>query len=411
MKREIGIIALLIGSIASAYAAKSAKITVGPLQHDHAYYPVVIDLNAQQIANKYRSQLGAYIDGQEVSSQLDDLDGDGVADEMALLLPMHRGEKKTVVIRAAKQHAEFEKEVHAEMYLKSKTPKDGYTYHEAEGKQFYICPVTEQTFTAGEDSYNQMHHHGVAFESDLMAYRIYFDKKQTIDVYAKKTPQLEIDACKWYPTDEQLQAGFGDDILRVSGMIGVGACKPWNGQKMVHFDDVTSRTQRIVSQGNVRTICEVISTGWKVDTSATPVDITTRYTLYAHHRDVQVEVMCSSAGDDANQSFTLCTGVQMVGKKAFHSDELTVSSWGTAWPVNDTVKYAKETVGLATYVPKEYYDHAVDDGRNNLILLRPGTYVRYYFTCVAQKENCPPAKSEDEFVAYVKEWAETLEDY
>ena len=301
-------------------------------------------------------------------------------------------------------HKNFEPAVHAQMYLKSKKAKEGFTPHSAEGKSFFIKPVTEQTFEGREDSYNQMHHHGVAFESELMAYRIYFDKKQTIDVYAKKTPRLELDACKWYPTDEQLAQGFGDDVLRVSGYIGVGTCKPWNGQKMVHFDDdITQRTQCIVSQGAIRTICEVTcckkGDGYN----------TTRYTLYARHRDVMVEVFCCSHD-------CLVTGVQKVGEPNYltlpPSDSIhgaIVASWGTAWPVNDTVKYAKETVGLAVYVPERFAVSCVRDANNNMVLLKQTPYLKYFFTVVSQKENNPPVTDDKHFFKFVEQWALELE--
>lgn len=403
----------ILAAVALSASAKSVKLPVGPLQHDHAAYPVVFHLDDYpEFSLNERSMLGVYVGGKELPSQLDDLNGDGVADELAVLVDMKQGKQQTLTIRSAKRHKTFAKQVHAEMYVKSKTQKEGYTYHEAEGKQFYICPVEEQTFYPGDDSYHSMHHHGVAFESDLMAYRIYFDKKQTIDVYAKKSPRLELDACKWYPTDEQLADGFGDDILRVSGMIGVGACKPYNGTKMVHFDEVEARTQRILSQGAIRTICEIEDKGW-VTPSGETVNLITRYTLWAHHRDVMVEVLCSQPLEE------LCTGVQQVGEKHFFTTlplehaglhGALVGSWGTAFPVNDSVKYGKETVGLAVYVPQEAYAQKVRDPRNNLVLLQPGTYLRYYFTVVSQKENCPPAKNAEEFEAFCLEWAALLEE-
>lgn len=397
--------------------AKSVTLPVGPFQTDHQAYPIVLNLDDYpEFSLNERAQLGVFVGGTEISSQLDDLSGDGIADQLAVLIDIRAGEKMKLKIKPVKKHKEFPQEVFAEMFLKSKTPKEGFTPHSAEGKSFYIAPVTEQTFYPGEDSYNSMHHHGVAFESSLMAYRIYFDKKQTIDVYAKKTPRLELDACKWYPTDEQLAAGFGDDILRVSGCIGVGACKPWNGQKMVHFDDVESRTERIVSQGNIRTICEVAVTGWLTE-SGRRVHMITRYTLYARHRDVLVEVFYSEPVEG------MVTGVMQVGQKNFFSvapaeqpgkDDLRgalVASWGTAFPVNDSVKYGKETVGLAVYVPELDYRGLVQDSKNNLVLLQPGTYTCYYFTVVSQKENCPPAKSDEEFYRFITEWAKELEEY
>lgn len=302
--------------------------------------------------------------------------------------------------------------VSAQMFLKSKTPQPGYVYHEAEGKQFYIRPVQEQTFYPGEDSYHQMHHHGVAFESEIMGYRIYFDKKQTIDVYAKRTPRLELDACKWYPTEEQLADGFGDDILRVSGYIGVGACKPYNGNKMVHFEDVLSRTQRIVRLTEDTASVEVVSNGFLLPDSSR-IDITTRYTIAAGHRDVEVEVFVPENEVQhlkdlyIHRGFCLCTGVQKVGTPCYQtltSSSTAVGSWGTDWPVNDTIRYAKETCGLGVMVPNEYVLGVTDDKNNRLVLLRPAAVIRYRFTVVSLKENNPPAHHAEEFWAFLKDW-------
>ena len=336
---------------------------------------------------------------------------------------------------------ETEPKVHAEMYLKSKTPQDGYVYHEAEGKQFYMKPVTEQTFYPGDDSYHMMHHHGVAFESELMAYRIYFDKKQTIDVYAKRTPRMEIAACTWYPDDKQLAQGFGDDVLRVSGWIGVGSCKPFSDGKMRHFDDVLARTQRIVTVAPDHVVCEVEDSLWLAP-DGKRYNVTTRYTLYAAQRDVCAEVFLSlPTSTTIVQQDTLpqlCTGVQnigidcKVGSYINHKKSRTVTTWGTAFPVNDTVKYAKETVGLAACVPYPYAGKTTHDKNNQLILLnllpmsvqqreeiphlsplhsKAGNvfYARYHFTVVAQKEINPPCSTPQDFSTFVQRWEQTLE--
>ena len=402
--RYIAFLCALVVSLTARAAA--IHLTYGPYEIDAKDRPVVLRLaDYPQFSEAQRPMLGVYVNGREIASQLDDLDGDGIPDELAFLIDCKKGARVHVCVKPAKRHKTFEPEVFAEMYLKSKEPQEGFVPHTAEGKSYYIKPVTEQSFYPDKDSYHSMHHHGVAFESALMAYRIYFDKKQTIDVYAKKTPRLELDACKWYPTDEQLAQGFGDDVLRVSGYIGVGTCKPWNGQKMVHFQDENcQRTQRIVSQGPVRTVCEVTCCG-----NNGYATITTRYTLYARHRDVMAEVF-SYCRD------TLVTGVQKVGEPNYltlpPSDSIhgaIVASWGTAWPVNDTVKYAKETVGLAVYVPEKYVKSCVRDANNNLILLNQNAYIKYFFTVVSLKENEPPATNDKHFFYYVEQWAKELE--
>lgn len=281
----------------------------------------------------------------------------------------------------------------------------GFRTIQAEGETRFVVPISQITFSADTDAYHAMHHHGVALESEIMAYRIYFDKKQTIDVYAKKQPHMELAECFWYPSDEQLTDGFGDDILRVSGMIGVGAVKPYNGEKMVHFDDVIQRSQRIVEITSKKAVAEMTQHGWLCEGCRT--DVTVRYTLFSGHRDMMCEMF-------ASDSVSLCTGVQKIGTPDFFVDTVSngilLGSWGTDWPVNDTIKYAKETAGLGVFVPNEFAGNLLVDPRNNLIALKRGTHARFYLTVVSLKETTPPARTDQEFWVFLREWAQNIND-
>lgn len=308
------------------------------------------------------------------------------------------------------------------------TPADstraGYTVIHAEGKTRHCFPITEWTDDPAIDTYHQLHHHGVAVESELMAYRIYFDKKQTIDPYCKRTPQLELAQSYWYPNDSLLAAGYGDDILRVSGTVGVGSVKYWNGKKHVHIEPVAERSQRIVSQTRTKATIEVAVKGWEIpqniqSSQNTPInqitDMTTRYTMKAGHRDMRCDVSLSEPVTG------LCTGVQTIPAKG-GKDTATIilpngtllASWGTDWPVNDSIKYAKETVGLGVFIPKEFVGDLVHDKQNNLCILKPSAVsgqhsAHFYLTCVgATKENHPVATSATEWFEYLRRWAADL---
>ena len=367
----------------------------------------------------------------------------------------------------------------ATSFWKIGTPADsvreGYTVIHAEGKTRHCYPVTEWTSTdEKEDVYHSLHHHGVAVESELMAYRIYFDKKQTIDPYCKRTPQLELAESHWYPNDSLLAAGYGDDILRVSGTVGVGSVKLWNGKKQTHIENIASRTQRIVRQTRHSATIEVAVKGWQVPSakrsysdSGQCIDMKVQYTLKSSHRDMRCDVFCSSLGDSlpfrgGQEGPALCTGVQAIPAKGYLTAEggltaeavlqqsdltaegghctfyeqlpngVLLASWGTDWPVNDSAKYAKETVGLAVFIPKEYAGALVRDKQNNLCLLNltgkagltaKRSYsgsgltaqrsematVHFYLTvCGATKENHPVAKTAEEWYAYLKNWARKL---
>ena len=285
-----------------------------------------------------------------------------------------------------------------------------------EGKKIRHCyPITEWTdtmpnYVGKNDTYHSLHHHGVAVESELMAYRIYFDKKQTIDPYCKRKPQLELAQSYWYPNDSLLAEGYGDDILRVSGTVGVGSVKYWNGKKHVHIEPVAERSQRIVSLKKDQATIEVAVKGWQVEGKS--VEMATRYTMKAGHRDMRCDVLLSDTISG------LCTGVQTIPAKAPNLQSsisniqlpngTLLASFGTDWPVNDSVKYAKETVGLAVFVPKEFAGEIVQD-KSNLLCLLKGTTPHFYLTCVgATKENHPVATTAEEWFAYLRKWAKGL---
>lgn len=297
-----------------------------------------------------------------------------------------------------------------------------------EGNKVRHCyPITEWTDSLPSlqrgvggrpDTYHSFHHHGVAVESEQMAYRIYFDKKQTIDIYCKRTPRLELATSYWYPDDSLLALGYGDDILRVSGTVGLGSVKYWNGRKHVHIEPVAERSQRIVRQSRNEATIEVADKGWLIE--GKNVDMTVQYTLRAGHRDMRCDVTLSESVQG------LCTGVQSIpAKGANHTSHCThhtlpngtlLVSFGTDWPVNDTVKFAKETVGLAVFIPNEYAGEWVQDQSNNLCLLRTlplregqGVGLHFYLTCVgATKEEHPVATNASEWIDYLRRWAATL---
>lgn len=327
------------------------------------------------------------------------------------------------------------------------TPADssvaGYTVIHAEGKTRHCYPIQSWADGPKVDTYHQLHHHGVAVESELMAYRIYFDKKQTIDPYCKRKPQLELAQSYWYPNDSLLAEGYGDDILRVSGTVGVGSVKYWNG-KLYHIEDVGERQQWIVAQKRNKATIAVCDVDWTVPDGNQEdperrkvVDLNVEYTMRAGHRDMRCDVKVSEPIEG------LCTGVQTIpAKKGWPTDTIALPdgtlglgnncelsivnyelpngvllvSWGTDWPVNDSAKYAKETVGLGVFIPKKFAGEIVHDKSNNLCLLNAlpfregsGLGLHFYLTCCgATKENHPVARTAEEWIAYLKKWAKGL---
>lgn len=390
-------LALLAGELSASAQGQEKKIEViveNPWNAEKVDEPVVIDLSS--LGAGFTVKSATVFDGtNEIPSQLDDMNGDTRADELAFVINLPASGKKTlnVTLSSLKSDKTYSARVYAEMLLRT-SKKNKY----AKGYAIYA--------DGASDTYNVQHHHGAAFESELVAYRIYFNEKQTTDLYGKFHKGLELEESQFYPTGEQLKRGFGDDVIKVNSSCGAGTLRGWDGTQSTLIKPVAVRGQRILASGPVRTIVDAEVKGWQYQNKE--LNMINRYTLYAGHRDAQVDVLFDAPLDKE----VFCTGVQNITGHAdmFSDHNGLVASWGTDWPVNDTVKYKKETVGLATYIPKKYVVKETSDKENFLYTISaPGkSSFRYYTSFTSCKETFGYPDKEKWF-AYVQEWKKALE--
>lgn len=390
-------LALLAGGLSASAQGQEKKIEViveNPWNAEKVDEPVVIDLSS--LGAGFTVKSATVFDGtNEIPSQLDDMNGDTRADELAFVINLPASGKKTlnVTLSSLKSEKTYPARVYAEMLFRT-SKKNKY----AKGYAIYA--------DGASDTYNVQHHHGAAFESELVAYRIYFNEKQTTDLYGKFHKGLELEESQFYPTDEQLKRGFGDDVIKVNSSCGAGTLRGWDGTQSTLIKPVAVRGQRILASGPVRTIVDAEVKGWQYQNKE--LNMINRYTLYAGHRDAQVDVLFDAPLDKE----VFCTGVQNITGHAemFSDHNGLVASWGTDWPVNDTVKYKKETVGLATYIPKKYVVKETSDKENFLYTISaPGkSSFRYYTSFTSCKETFGYPDKEKWF-AYVQEWKKALE--
>ena len=317
-------------------AQQTINISVtNPLKTDRTDQPVVISLAPY---GEVHSAL-VTTDGEEIPCQLDDIDQDETVDELCFLADLKSRETKTynVTLYAEGEPRSYPARVYAEMLTRNDKVKEKNKHDN------FLQSITVRGDCG--NSYNLLHHHGVAFESELNGIRIYFDKRQTLDLYGKFHKRLELQQTQFYTQPDQKAEGYGDDVLWVGNTFGLGALRGWNGQEPTMIDPVKSRTQRIIAYGPLRTIVEVIDQGWQ------GVNMTLRYTQYAGHRDTDVDVFFNRDVSDMRFS----TGIINVKESMEYSDHKGLRGcWGTDYPSTDTINWKRETVGLAILIPREY---------------------------------------------------------
>ena len=345
MKHQI-LVSLLTTFCATMTAQTTLTVSVSnPMKQARTDQPVVISLDDYEDT---RSAL-VTVDGREIPCQLDDLDQDEEYDELCFLADLGVKEKKqyTITLYKKGEPRPYPARVYAEMLMRNDKVKEKNRHNN------FIESITARGDCA--NSYNLQHHHGVDFESELNGIRIYFDKRQTLDLYGKFKKQLELKETQFYTSAEQKKQGYGDDVLWVGNTFGLGAFRGWDGKEPTMIDPVRSRTQRIISYGPLRTIVEIVDRGWQApapnNQQPSPLNMTIRYTQYAGHRDTDVDVKFNKNV----KGYRFSTGIINVkGSEEFSDKKGLRACWGTDYPSTDTVKWSRETVGLGILIPKKY---------------------------------------------------------
>ena len=105
------------------------------------------------------------------------------------------------------------------------------------------------------------------------------------------------------------------------------------------------------------------------------------------------------------------TGVLNINGSSSFSDQYGLGVfWETDWPVNDTVKYAKETVGVATCLPSDLIKDEAQDSANYLYVIgaEGRSSFTYHITFTSMKETFGYKTKEDWF-AFVQKWKKELQ--
>ncbi len=296
----------------------------------------------------------------ELPSQADDLDGDGKYDEIAFQIDLKPRQTRIVTI-AYGETATMQR-------LRSDYPKR-----------------TAAKFTMKFD--------GLGWESEATAWRIYFDKRNAIDVWGKRRPGLYLEMFVAPEYVYHWDSPLGRDIYRIGDAIGIGAVAALVDGKAARVSDVAERKWRIISAGPVRVIVELAYKGWKI--GGKEVNLTSRLTQWAGERGFDHRIVAEGA-----DGLTLVTGIVRqpdLQEKVFtpSSDQpaFTRAWWGhqveeEGPPATAVHMLPDQSLGLAIIALGKNSKPSADDPLN--LLVQPqfeNGKAEWYVTGVWDQEN------------------------
>lgn len=275
----------------------------------------------------------------ELPSQADDLDGDNKYDELAFQIEL-KPKQTRIVTLAYGDPATIQR-------LRSDYPKQ-----------------TAAKFTMKFD--------GLAWESEVNAWRIYFDKRNAIDIYGKRRPGLYLEMFGAPEYVYHWESPMGRDIYRIGDAIGIGAVAALVDGKVVKVSDVAERKWRIINAGPVRVIVELTYKGWKV--GGRDVNLTSRMTQWAGKHGFEHRITAEGA-----DGLTLVTGVVRhpgLEEKVF-TPTATEPALVRAWwghqveeegpPATAIHNLPDQNLGLAIIAPGSESKISADDPLNLLV--------------------------------------------
>ena len=230
------------------------------------------------------------------------------------------------------------------------------------------------------DMYNSIYGHGAVIENPWVAYRIYMDNRQSLDLYVKQTPQLELDVTGFYTTPEQMEQGYGCDVLWAGKSVAAGSFRGYQNGNPVTIDSVASRTQTILNPATV----QVVDKDWMFN--GHPIQMTQTYSVLPDSRDLFVEIQLEGYKPED----VFATGVQKLetDNQGFINPGGVAASWGSNIPDKGHPEFV-EQVGLAIQVNPENIVEAKEDDVNYLFLVKPDSEgkIRYKVTATGDREK------------------------
>lgn len=270
----------------------------------------------------------------ELPSQMDDLDGDSKADELAFQIDLAPHQTRIVTVSYGDQRRIWRL-------------RDDYRQR------------TAALFSRKIE--------GLGWESERVAFRVYFDPRNAIDLYGKRRPTLQLAMFASPDYTYHDESPEGRDIYKVGDAIGIGSVAGIVDGKVIKVADVKERKWRIVASGPVRTIVELEYNGWTAGRES--IDLRSRITQWAGERGF-THAIFAHPGDN----FEYVAGLPAKpGIDPITSGQESSAAWLATWGeqvvapgLTATEAISGQNLGLAivTQVPHATFTH---DSKNHLV--------------------------------------------
>ncbi|MCX7766407.1 MAG: DUF4861 domain-containing protein, partial [Candidatus Sumerlaeia bacterium] len=323
-----------------------------------------------------------------IPSQTDDLDGDGNADEIVFIIDIESGQQKVVNIN----------------YGDVKVLKNTHENHLKQLIQsvhtFELELTPPEIFSPQVQVLIQKQGEWIGWESQLIGYRLYLDRRNAIDVFGKKKRSLELERFASAGYDYHRETEWGMDVLKVGESVGVGGFGLWIRDELIK-PAIDKNSVRIIANGPVRASFEIKYAQFIEKDKK--FEIRSRVSIFGGNRWSENEIFIEPVQKTEEVNF-LATGiVKNEDVNVIVNKEVGIlASWGRQALQSNELP-GGGYLGLALILPQDKLVKFAEDKFNHLAVLSlRDNKVSYRFLATWEKE-LNGIVDQQQFEAYLRE--------
>lgn len=233
---------------------------------------------------------------------------------------------------------------------------------------------------------------GPGWESNKIAYRLYLDWRNAIDIFGKKTESIILPGVGQDGFDSYHEmSDWGSDILKAGKGIGIGSVDRYVNNQRLHFYEVDATTAEVFNTKSASGVV-IKYQGWK--TNADKINLTSKLSIAADQRHTKHTITSSIAIEG------LCTGIVKQKNTAIFKAESTNKKWAYL------ATYGKQSLvpdnlGMGIFYEISTVDSEVDAEFDHLLLFKPSTKpITFYFFGAWEQEK-EGIKTKEAFEEYL----------
>jgi len=353
-KKNILLALLWLSGVTALQAQSTSLKLVNPLKQQRPDELIV--LKREFLEKKFKKIIDGKIAITEVKqpvfAQFDDLNSDGVWDEIAFLQDFKALEKKKLLLSfETASSVKIKPLIRAYVRQKRKTPDNTFGLNLDKDS----VPANQPNTDFNQQRLPSMLTEGPAWENDKVGFRLYMDIRNQKDIWGKRTSEMVLDHVGTNPADSYHKlSDWGMDILIVGKSLSAGGLAvnvPLSGRDtLVRLGGVNMGkiVYEKVADGPVRAVFRLHYPEWNILGDGKPASLTEEISIWGGQFFFDSKVILRGAPKNT----ALVTGIVNLSAK---QPQYYITRKNAVVYSYDVQTDNKDRLGLAISTPKKYW--------------------------------------------------------